>query len=60
MMSVCRYYNVFNSCFLDFATKSGLWVPEQIPWDVLYLCGVILVARVMVLFGLWKKNYLVS
>jgi hypothetical protein len=39
---------------------SGMWVPENIPYDVLYLCGAIIVARVMVLYGLMKKNYLAA
>jgi hypothetical protein len=37
-----------------------MWVPENIPYDVLYLCGAIIVARVMVLYGLMKKNYLAA
>ena len=40
--------------------QSGMWVPENIPYDILYLCGAIIVARVMVLFGLMKKNYLAA
>jgi len=37
-----------------------MWVPENIPYDILYLCGAIVVARVMVLIGLMKKNYLAA
>mmetsp|Transcript_14711 Transcript_14711/g.22140 ORF Transcript_14711/g.22140 Transcript_14711/m.22140 type:complete len:537 (+) Transcript_14711:2-1612(+) len=43
-----------------YVSFGGMWVPENIPYDILYLCGAIIVARVMVLFGLMKKNYLAA
>ena len=38
----------------------GWWVPEQLPWNVLYLFGAIVVMKCVSLYGLTSKNYLAT
>jgi len=35
-----------------------MWVPENIPYDILYLIGAVIVAKAMGVYGLKQKNYL--
>ena len=41
-----------------YTSFGGMWVPEHIPYNVLYLCGAIFAAKVVTLYGLKRKNYL--
>jgi len=36
----------------------GKWIPEHIPYDIIYCLGAIIVAKIMAIYGLSKKNYL--
>ncbi|KAL7543144.1 hypothetical protein ACHAXR_013435 [Thalassiosira sp. AJA248-18] len=41
-----------------YVSFGGMWVPEHIPYDILYLCGAIIVAKGIAWYGLRSKNYL--
>ena len=38
----------------------GLWVPEHIPYCIVYLIGANLFAKAMTLYGLKQKDYLAT
>jgi hypothetical protein len=40
-----------------FATFDGAWVPEHIPANIAYLVGMVLLMRVLTVFGLGYLNY---
>ena len=41
-----------------YVSFGGMFVPEHIPWNILYLIGAVVVAKVITLYGLTRKNYL--
>jgi ABC-type multidrug transport system ATPase subunit/ABC-type multidrug transport system permease subunit len=41
-----------------YASFGGMWVPEHIPYCVIYLIGAIVVAKFMAWYGLKEKNFL--
>ena len=41
-----------------YTSFGGMWVPEHIPIDIVYLICAIVVAKAITLFGLSQKNYL--
>jgi ABC-type multidrug transport system ATPase subunit len=43
-----------------YVSFGGMWIPEHIPWNILYLVGAIVVAQAITLFGLTTKNFLAT
>lgn len=43
-----------------YVSFGGWWVPEHLPWNVLYLFGAVLVTKCLSLYGLTSKNYLAT
>ena len=41
-----------------YVSFGGMWLPEHIWYCFLYLCGAVLVAKVLSIWGLKQKNYL--
>ena len=41
-----------------YVSFGGLWVPQHIPYNILYLFGAIVVAKILTIYGLRQKNYL--
>ena len=43
-----------------YVSFGGFWVPEHLPWNVLYLVGAVTFAKILSLYGLTSKNYLAT
>jgi ABC-type multidrug transport system permease subunit/energy-coupling factor transporter ATP-binding protein EcfA2 len=43
-----------------YVSFGGMWVPEHIPYNILYLVCAIIAAKVAALYGLKTKNYLAN
>lgn len=41
-----------------YVSFGGMWIPEHIPYNIIYLIGAVVVAKAMAMWGLWGKNYL--
>lgn len=43
-----------------YVSFGGWWVPEHLPWNVLYLFGAVILTKCLSLYGLSSKNYLAT
>lgn len=61
------HLNIPESCDLTgtaeewiFSTFGGMWVPEHIKYDIIYLVGTIVLAKIVTGYGLKRKNFLAA